>query len=70
VPLGRQLASIGEVFRNPRSRYFTLVWIILNAAVPLLPIFTPGMDLQVAWQAHLGGFFCGFFLVPLFERRS
>ena len=24
----------------------------------------------IAWQAHLGGFFCGLFLVPLFERRS
>jgi membrane associated rhomboid family serine protease len=23
-----------------------------------------------AWQAHLGGFFAGFLLVPLLEKRS
>src|SRR5690606_27429275 len=70
VPIGRQLASLRETFANPRSRYFTLIWVILNAAVPFLPMLTPGLDMAIAWQAHLGGFCCGLFLVPLFERRS
>lgn len=68
VVLGRRLASIGEVFANPPSRYFTLIWLVLNAAVPLVPMLT-GTSLAVAWQAHLGGFLAGFLLVGLFEKR-
>jgi membrane associated rhomboid family serine protease len=37
--------------------------------VPLLPAFT-GTDVQIAWQAHLGGFFAGLLMVGLFERRG
>ena len=69
VPLGRKLATLGEVFANPRSRWFTLIWIALNAAVPLLPLLVGGGEMAIAWQAHLGGFAFGFFIVPLFERR-
>jgi membrane associated rhomboid family serine protease len=69
IVLGRQLASFGELWANTRARTFTLIWIILNAAVPLIPMFVPGMDAGIAWQAHLGGFLAGLLLVPLFERR-
>ena len=69
VVLGRRLASLADLMRNPRSRYFTLVWVVLNAAVPLLPLLT-GAAIQIAWQAHLGGFFAGLLLAGLFERRS
>lgn len=69
VPLGRRLASVAEVWANPRARWFSLVWVALNAAVPLLPMLT-GESIAIAWQAHLGGFIAGFFLVALFERRS
>ena len=68
VVLGRRLASLREVFANPRSRFFTLIWLALNAAVPLVPLLT-GSALSIAWQAHLGGFAAGFLLVPLFERK-
>lgn len=68
VILGRRLASIAEVFRDSRARAFTLIWLLLNAAVPLVPVLT-GTLLNVAWQAHLGGFLAGFLLVGLFERR-
>jgi membrane associated rhomboid family serine protease len=37
--------------------------------VPLFPLFTGGEGVPIAWQAHLGGFFAGLLLVPLFERR-
>jgi membrane associated rhomboid family serine protease len=68
IVVGRRLASIREVFANPRSRFFTLVWLLLNAAVPLAPLLM-GASLGVAWQAHLGGFLAGFLMVGLFERR-
>lgn len=69
VVLGRRLASLGETLRNPRSRYFVLVWVGLNAAIPLLPVLT-GQRFDIAWQAHLAGFLCGLLLVPLLERRD
>ena len=66
VMLGRRLASLREVFANPQPRFFVLVWIALNAIVPLLPIG----PMAIAWHAHLGGFITGLLIVPLFERRS
>jgi len=69
IVLGRRLATLRETFVNPRSRLFTLVWLLLNAAVPLAPLLI-GASLGVAWQAHLGGFLAGFLMVGLFERRS
>jgi membrane associated rhomboid family serine protease len=69
VVLGRKLASWGEMWANPQARNFTLFWVILNAAVPLLPLLI-GSDLSIAWQAHLGGFLAGLLLVPLFEREA
>ena len=70
IVLGRHLASIAQVFRHPTARIFTITWIILNGIVPLVPLFMPGMQVQVAWQAHLGGFLLGFLAAPLFERRQ
>jgi membrane associated rhomboid family serine protease len=68
VVLGRKLATLGELARDNRARVFIAMWIIFNAAVPLFPMFL-GSDSGIAWQAHLGGFFTGLFLVPLFERK-
>lgn len=70
VLLGRRLASVAGVFRHPTARVFTIAWIALNGVVPLLPLFMPDMQVEVAWQAHLGGFLLGFLVVPLFERRQ
>jgi membrane associated rhomboid family serine protease len=68
VPVGQHLASLREVFANSRSRSLTLIWLALNAATPLLPLFG-GMEAEIAWQAHIGGFLAGFFLAPLLEAR-
>jgi len=70
VLLGRRLATIREVFAHPTARIFTITWVALNGIVPLLPIFMSGMQVEIAWQAHLAGFLAGFLLVPLFERRG
>jgi membrane associated rhomboid family serine protease len=34
--------------------------------VPLAPMVL-GQSVEIAWQAHLGGFFTGLLLVPFFE---
>lgn len=69
VVLGRRLLSLGGIWTEPRARAFALIWVGLNAAIPLVPLFTGGDGLQIAWEAHLGGFFAGLLLVGLFERR-
>ena len=69
VPVGRKLATIAEVFQNPRSRALTVVWLLLNLAMPVLPLVF-GQDWQIAWEAHLGGFVFGFLVVPLLEQRQ
>lgn len=66
--LGRRLASLGDLARNQRAAFFIGMWLVLNAAVPFLPILF-GQSVGIAWQAHLGGFLAGLFLAPLFERR-
>jgi membrane associated rhomboid family serine protease len=70
VLLGRRLATLGEFVRNPTARFFSLVWIVLNGIVPLLPMLMGTAAVEVAWQAHLGGFLAGVLLVPLLERRQ
>ncbi len=69
IVLGRKLASLEEFVSHGQARLFALIWVLLNAAVPLLPVLT-GAQVGIAWQAHLGGFFAGLFMVGLFERRS
>jgi membrane associated rhomboid family serine protease len=69
VIVGRRLASFGDLWRDTRARFFILIWVVLNAAVPLLPLLT-GMEVSVAWQAHLGGFLAGILMVGLFERQT
>lgn len=68
VALGRRLASYRELARDRRAGPFIAIWLVLNAAVPFLPMLI-GQSVGIAWQAHLGGFIAGLVLVPLLERR-
>jgi membrane associated rhomboid family serine protease len=69
IIVGRRLASFAELWKDTRARLFVLIWVVMNAAVPLLPLLI-GTDVGIAWQAHLGGFFAGILMVGLFERKS
>jgi membrane associated rhomboid family serine protease len=61
-------ASLRGVFVESRSLIFILIWLGTNF------IFGAGAqalgfsDMPVAWVAHLGGFFAGLVLFPLFDR--
>jgi len=68
VAAGRKSATIREMFSERRARAFVLVWLGLNLLVPFLPGLMGGVDVQIAWQAHIGGFLAGLFAVPLVER--
>jgi len=68
VGRGRRLASWPEMFTNGRARTFVIVWIALNALVPFLPGLFGGFEVQIAWQAHLGGFAAGLLIAPVLDR--
>jgi membrane associated rhomboid family serine protease len=61
-------ASLGRVFVESRPLIFILIWLGTNF------IFGAGAqalgfsEMPVAWVAHLGGFFTGLVLFPLFDR--
>ena len=67
ILLGRRMATIPELLRSPAARAFSIIWVVLNCLVPLVPLVI-GQDVAIAWQAHLGGFFTGLLLVPFFEH--
>ena len=67
--IGRRLATLEEVLRNPTARIFALAWLLLNGAAPLLPALLGPDTPTIAWQAHIAGFVAGLLLVPLFEKR-
>lgn len=58
---------LGDVFRSRLTVTFLVVWFVINLAVGLGFGATPGGP-RIAWEAHIGGFLAGFFLVRFFER--
>ena len=60
--------SIGAVLRSRSVMTFLAMWMIINLATGL--IGAPGVDGQIAWEAHIGGFVAGFFGLRLFDRRQ
>ncbi|MEO5324083.1 rhomboid family intramembrane serine protease [Mesorhizobium sp. CC13] len=59
---------IGEVLRSRMAMTFLGVWMVINLITGLVG-FAPGVENQIAWEAHIGGFLAGFFGVRLFDRR-
>jgi membrane associated rhomboid family serine protease len=63
-----QAQPLLTTLRDPRFLMFLVVWIGLNALFGLntLSIDTEAGQ-QIAWQAHIGGFFAGLILFSLFD---
>lgn len=61
-------ASILATLRDPRFLLFLAVWLGLNALFGLGTIsFGTESGQEIAWQAHVGGFFAGLFLFNFFD---
>lgn len=60
---------MAEVLRSRGGMTFLGVWMVINLATGLIG-FAPGIDGQIAWEAHIGGFVAGFFGLSLFDRRQ
>ena len=48
---------------------FLAIWMIINLVTGLVG-FAPGIDDQIAWEAHVGGFLAGFLGVDWFVRND
>lgn len=59
---------LGTTLRDPRFLLFLAVWLGLNALFGLGTVsFGEGAGQEIAWQAHVGGFFAGLFLFSAFD---
>ena len=47
---------------------FLAIWMIVNLVTGLIG-FAPGIDDQIAWEAHIGGFLAGFLGIDWFTRE-
>jgi membrane associated rhomboid family serine protease len=47
---------------------FVLLWLVFNFVFGVIGLALFGMEGEIAWEAHLGGFIAGFVLVNLFDR--
>ncbi|MGP2492800.1 rhomboid family intramembrane serine protease [Mesorhizobium sp. PUT5] len=56
-----------QVFRSRAVVAFLGVWMIINLVTGLAG-FAPGVEDQIAWEAHIGGFLAGFLGLRLFDR--
>jgi len=61
-------ASLAATLRDPRFLLFLAVWLGLNALAGSGTItFGAEAGQEIAWQAHVGGFFAGLFLFNAFD---
>ncbi|MCF6320653.1 MAG: rhomboid family intramembrane serine protease [Rhizobiaceae bacterium] len=56
-----------ESFRNRGFVAFILIWFGFNLLVGLQPELIAGEGVQIAWQAHVGGFLTGLLAFRLFD---
>ncbi len=62
------LMPLRQTFSRRPVVVFILVWLGLNIAFGVLSVSPSGAVVSIAWQAHIGGFFVGLLLLPLFEK--
>ena len=61
----------GMPFRNRKAALtFVILWLVFNFVFGIIGLALFGMEGDVAWEAHLGGFVAGFVLINLFLRRT
>ncbi len=60
-------ASLGVILRDPRFLLFVAVWLGLNALFGSGTVSFGEAGQEIAWQAHVGGFFAGLLLFDAFD---
>ena len=62
------ILSLRKMFSDPRIVAVLCLWIIVNYLFAVTGTELAGGS--IAWQAHLGGFLAGLFLIGLFDRQG
>jgi membrane associated rhomboid family serine protease len=65
----RRPLSLAQTFTNRLSLIFIIVWLGINYLFGAVGLATPDGQAPVAWEAHLGGFLAGLFLLGLIDRQ-
>ena len=68
VPAPPPLQTIPELMRNRTAVVFLAIWLATNFLFGVIALPLGAEATSVAWDAHLGGFIAGFFLLPLIDR--
>jgi membrane associated rhomboid family serine protease len=58
---------LGAMLRDRRALLFVLAWFGLNALLGQSAFAMPGIEENVAWQAHIGGFLAGLLAFTAFD---
>ncbi len=66
---GGPILSIGQTLQNRSVLIFVGFWMIINVVTGLYST-GPGELSGIAWEAHIGGFFAGFFGIGLLLRGN
>jgi len=53
---------------DPRVLTFTAIWLAINLVFGLGGFQIGGQSGQIAWEAHMGGYFAGLLIIPYFIR--
>lgn len=64
------LASIRDTLKDRRFLLFLGVWMALNLLFGLDVVQFNDSGGGIAWEAHIGGFLCGFVAIGVFDRAS
>lgn len=67
LPPKRRPKTIPELLRNRTALTFLVIWLATNLLFGVISLPLGAESAAVAWDAHLGGFFAGFFLFPFLD---
>ncbi|MDO9425736.1 MAG: rhomboid family intramembrane serine protease [Methylobacterium sp.] len=69
LPPRQRLQTIPELLRNRTAVMFLGIWLVTNFLFGIIALPLGAEATAVAWDAHLGGFLVGFFMLPLVDRH-
>ncbi|MFP4004234.1 MAG: rhomboid family intramembrane serine protease [Alphaproteobacteria bacterium] len=75
IVLGREMAVAGYdrpllPLNDNQVVTFTVLWVVINLVLALTGGLGMGMGDGISWEAHLGGYFAGLFLIPFIDSKG
>ncbi|WP_019218466.1 rhomboid family intramembrane serine protease [Bartonella florencae] len=64
------LLPVKKVLRSKSVLVFVSVWLSIDLTIGIFSSLFVGEDVSIAWEAHIGGFFSGFFLIGFLDTSQ